>query len=170
MSRVFPAFLLALMVCLTSAAHAERIKDVAALGGVRSNQLIGYGLVAGLNKTGDKTKFTGQTLINMVTQLGLRLPQGIDPKSKNIAAVSVSAELPPFAKPGQTIDVTVSSLGDATSLKGGTLLLSELKGADGQVYAVAQGNLVVGGLSAEGQDGLRAFLKRRPPGWATRRS
>lgn len=171
MSRVFPAFFIALMACFTSAAHAERIKDVAALSGVRSNQLIGFGLVAGLNKTGDKTKFTGQTLTNMLTQLGARWPQGTDPKSKNIAAVSVSAELPPFSKMGQTIDVTVSSLGDATSLRGGTLLLTELKGADGQVYAVAQGNLVVGGLSAEGQDGSKITVNNpsvgRVPNGAT---
>ncbi len=132
---------------------AERIKDLASMAGVRSNQLVGYGLVAGLPKSGDKTKFTGQTLANMLTRLGLRLPPGIDPKAKNIAAVALSAELPPFAKPGQTIDVTVSAIGDAKSLRGGTLLLSPLKGVDGKVYAMAQGNLVVGGLSASGADG-----------------
>lgn len=171
MSRVFPAFLLALMVCSTFAAHAERIKDVASVGGVRNNQLVGYGLVVGLNKSGDKTKFTGQTLVNMLTQLGVRLPPGIDPKSKNIAAVSVSADLPPFAKAGQTIDVTVSSLGDATSLRGGTLLMTALKGANGQIYAIAQGNLVVGGLSAEGQDGSKITVNNpsvgRVPNGAT---
>ncbi len=133
--------------------QAERIKDLASIAGVRSNQLVGYGLVVGLPKSGDKTKFTGQSLANMLTRLGMRLPPGIDPKQKNIAAVALSAELPPFAKPGQTIDVTVSSIGDAKSLRGGTLLLSPLKGADGQVYAMAQGNLVVGGLSASGADG-----------------
>ncbi|WP_198246047.1 flagellar basal body P-ring protein FlgI [methane-oxidizing endosymbiont of Gigantopelta aegis] len=132
---------------------AERIKDLASMAGVRSNQLVGYGLVVGLPKSGDKTEFTGQTLANMLTRLGLRLPPGIDPKAKNIAAVALSAELPPFAKPGQTIDVTVSSIGDAKSLRGGTLLLSPLKGVDGKVYAMAQGNLVVGGLSASGADG-----------------
>jgi len=132
---------------------AERIKDIATLQGMRSNQLIGYGLVVGLNSSGDKTKFTGQTLVNMLTRLGVRLPPDLDPKAKNIAAVSVVADLPPFAKPGQKIDVTVSSIGDSKSLRGGVLLLSPLKGADGQVYAMAQGNLVVSGVSASGQSG-----------------
>ena len=133
--------------------QAERIKDIASIAGVRSNQLVGYGLVVGLDKSGDKTKFTGQSLRSMLGRLGLTLPPGIDPKAKNIAAVSIQAELPPFAKPGQQIDVTVSSLGDAKSLRGGTLLMSPLKGADGQVYAIAQGSLVVSGLSASGRDG-----------------
>lgn len=133
--------------------YAERIKDIATIEGVRPNQLVGYGLVVGLVQSGDKTKFTGQSLRSMLGRLGLTLPPGIDPKAKNIAAVSVQAELPAFAKPGQQIDVTVSSLGDAKSLRGGTLLMSPLRGADGQVYAVAQGSLVVSGLSASGQDG-----------------
>ncbi|MCF7971128.1 MAG: flagellar basal body P-ring protein FlgI [Methylococcaceae bacterium] len=137
----------------TSNVSAERIKDLADIAGVRSNQLVGYGLVVGLNKTGDKTTFTGQSLRAMLSRLGINFPAGIDPKSKNIAAVAVSADLPAFVKPGQTIDVTVSSIGDAKSLRGGTLLMAPLKGADGQVYAVAQGNLVVGGLSASGEDG-----------------
>lgn len=137
----------------SGAVHAERIKDIASIEGVRSNQLVGYGLVVGLDKSGDKTAFTGQSLRSMLTRLGITLPPGLDPKSKNIAAVSVQAELPPFSKPGQMIDVTVSSLGDAKSLRGGTLLMSPLKGADGQVYAMAQGSLVVSGLSASGQDG-----------------
>ncbi len=136
-----------------SAVYAERIKDIASIEGVRTNQLVGYGLVVGLVQSGDKTKFTGQSLRSMVGRLGLTLPPGIDPKAKNIAAVSIQAELPAFAKPGQQIDVTVSSLGDAKSLRGGTLLMSPLRGADGQVYAVAQGSLVVSGLSASGQDG-----------------
>jgi len=151
MKRPYIVFLM-LLLC-SEWVLAERIKDLASMAGVRSNQLVGYGLVVGLPKSGDKTKFTGQTLANMLTRLGLRLPPGIDPKAKNIAAVALSAELPPFAKPGQTIDVTVSSIGDAKSLRGGTLLLSPLKGADGKVYAMAQGNLVVGGLSASGADG-----------------
>lgn len=142
-----------LALSCTAPAWAERIKDIAAIEGVRVNQLIGYGLVVGLDKSGDKTRFTGQSMRSMLARLGLTLPPGIDPKAKNIAAVAVSAELPPFAKPGQQIDVTVSSIGDAKSLRGGTLLLSPLKGADGQVYAMAQGNLVVGGLSASGRDG-----------------
>ncbi|HHA19693.1 MAG TPA: flagellar biosynthesis protein FlgI, partial [Methylophaga sp.] len=133
--------------------YAERIKDLASIAGVRTNQLVGYGVVVGLNQTGDKTKFTGQSLRNMLARLGLTLPPGVDPKSKSIAAVTLHAELPAFAKSGQKIDVTVSSIGDAKSLRGGALLMSPLKGADGNVYAVAQGNLVVGGLSAEGRDG-----------------
>jgi len=137
----------------SSSAFAERIKDLSDIDGVRSNQLVGYGLVVGLNKTGDKTSFTGQSLRAMLARLGINFPAGIDPRSKNIAAVAVHADLPAFVKPGQTIDVTVSSIGDAKSLRGGTLLMAPLKGADGQVYAVAQGNLVVGGLSASGQDG-----------------
>ena len=138
---------------LSAPLQAERIKDIASIAGVRSNQLVGYGLVVGLDKSGDKTRYTGQSLRSMLGRLGLTLPPGLDPKAKNIAAVAISAELPPFAKPGQQIDVTVSSIGDAKSLRGGTLLLSPLKGADGQVYAIAQGNLMVGGLSASGQDG-----------------
>jgi len=143
------------LALLHSQAMAERIKDIASIAGARSNQLIGYGLVTGLNRTGDLTRFTSQTLRNMMLQLGITVPPGIDLRSRNIAAVSVTAELPPFAKPGQTIDVNVSSLGDAKSLRGGSLLMTPLKGADGQVYAVAQGNLVVGGLSAQGLDGSK---------------
>lgn len=147
-----------LLVLLTlslscGAASAERIKDIASIQGVRTNQLVGYGLVVGLTKTGDKTRFTGQSLTSMLTRFGITLPPGLDPKSKNIAAVAIYADLPPFAKPGQQIDVTVSSIGDAASLRGGSLLMTPLRGADGEVYAVAQGNLVVGGLSASGQDG-----------------
>lgn len=158
MNRYSPiAALWALCVglCLAPPTQAERIKDVASIAGVRNNQLLGYGLVVGLPKTGDKTKFTGQSLRNMMLQLGIAIPAGTDPKAKNVAAVSVHAELPAFAKPGQPIDVTVSSIGDATSLRGGTLLMTPLKGADGQIYAIAQGNLVVGGLSAGGQDGSK---------------
>jgi flagellar P-ring protein precursor FlgI len=138
---------------LSNTLQAERIKDIASIQGVRNNQLVGYGLVVGLDKSGDKNRFTGQTLASMLGRFGLTLPAGVDPKSKNIAAVAIQADLPPFSKPGQTIDVTVSSIGDAKSLRGGTLLMSPLKGADGQVYAVAQGSLVVNGLSASGQDG-----------------
>ncbi len=134
---------------------AERIKDLASIAGVRNNQLVGYGLVVGLDKTGDKTKFTGKSLRSMLARLGVNLPPGVDPKSKNIAAVALHADLPAFAKPGQKIDVTASSIGDANSLRGGTLIMSPLKGADGQIYAVAQGNLVVGGLSASGLDGSK---------------
>ncbi len=144
-------FLLALFC--SGSVCAERIKDIASIEGVRINQLVGYGLVVGLDKSGDKNKFTGQTLRSMLGRFGVTLPPGVDPKAKNIAAVAIQADLPAFAKQGQTIDVTVSSIGDAKSLRGGTLLMTPLKGADGQVYAVAQGSLVVNGLSASGQDG-----------------
>ncbi len=143
------------MLTLCQIASAERIKDLASIAGVRSNQLVGYGLVVGLDGTGDKTKFTGRSLRNMLRELGVSLPPGIDPKSKNVAAVTVHTDLPPFIKPGQTIDVTVSSLGDSKSLRGGSLIMTPLKGADGQIYAMAQGNLVVGGFGAEASDGSR---------------
>lgn len=134
---------------------AERIKDLASIAGVRTNQLIGYGLVVGLDGTGDSSSqpFTVQSLKNMLAQLGVVVPPGVKPQLKNAAAVMISAELPPFVKPGQTIDITVSSVGNSKSLRGGTLLMSPLKGADGQVYAIAQGSLVVSGVGAEGSDG-----------------
>ena len=136
-------------------AQADRLKDISSVAGVRTNQLIGYGLVVGLDGTGDKTPFTKQTFRNMMAQFGVIIPANIDPKSKNVAAVTVHAVLPSFAKPGQTIDVTVSSLGDAKSLRGGSLLMTPLKGLDNQVYAISQGNLVVGGFGADGADGSR---------------
>jgi flagellar P-ring protein precursor FlgI len=142
-----------LVSTIPALAQAERIKDITSISGVRSNQLIGYGLVVGLDGTGDKAPFTTQTFRNMMNEFGITLPQGTDPKLKNVAAVSVTAELPPFSKPGQRVDVTVSSLGNAKSLRGGALLFTPLKGADGGIYAVAQGNLVVGGFGAEGNDG-----------------
>jgi len=146
-------FLLVIFLIYSGSACAERIKDIASIEGVRSNQLVGYGLVVGLGTSGDKTTFTGQSLRSMLTRLGITLPPGVDPKAKNIAAVAIQADLPAFAKSGQAIDVTVSSIGDAKSLRGGSLLMSPLKGADGQVYAIAQGSLIVSGLSAAGQDG-----------------
>lgn len=152
-------FILAFLLLMVSGlAQAERIKDLASIAGVRSNQLIGYGLVVGLDGTGDKTKFTGQSLRNMLVEMGINIPPGTDPKSKNVAAVSVHADLPPFVKPGQTIDITVSSLGDAKSLRGGSLLMTPLKGADGNIYAMAQGNLVVGGFGADAGDGSRVTV------------
>ncbi len=132
-------------------AGGQRIKDIADIQGVRANQLVGYGLVVGLDGTGDQTTstpFTIQSLISMLGQLGVQLPPGTNLQLKNVAAVMVTAQLPPFAKPGQQIDVTVSSLGNAKSLRGGTLLMTPLKGADGQVYALAQGNLLVAGAGA----------------------
>ncbi|ADC61621.1 flagellar basal body P-ring protein FlgI [Allochromatium vinosum] len=141
-----------------NAGGAERIKDLATIAGVRDNQLIGYGLVVGLDGTGDQTTqapFSTQSLKNMLSQLGVTIPEGVNPQTKNMAAVMITADLPPFAKPGQRMDITVSSLGNAKSLRGGTLLMTPLKGADGQVYAIAQGNLTVGGFGAGGADGSR---------------
>ncbi|PHS27239.1 MAG: flagellar biosynthesis protein FlgI [Methylophaga sp.] len=143
---------------ISTVVQAERIKDLASIAGVRSNQLVGYGLVVGLNGTGDKTSFTGQSLRTMLRELGITLPPGTDPKSKNVAAVAVHTDLPAFMKPGQTIDVTISSLGDAKSLRGGSLIMTPLKGIDGQIYAIAQGNLVVGGFGAEAGDGSRVTV------------
>jgi flagellar P-ring protein precursor FlgI len=153
------ALLLSLLLAAASVcapAHGERIKDIAGVAGVRSNQLVGYGLVVGLDGSGDQViqaPFTVQSLRNFLTQMGLNLPTGVNPQLTNIAAVSVHAELPPFAKPGQTLDVTVSSVGNAKSLRGGSLLMTELRGPDGEVYALAQGSLLVSGFGAEGADG-----------------
>ncbi len=133
------------------AAHAERLKDLASIQGVRGNQLIGYGLVVGLDGSGDQvrqTPFTQQSLTNMLSQLGITVPAGSNMQLKNVAAVMVTTTLPAFARPGQTLDVVVSSMGNAKSLRGGTLLMTPLKGADSQVYAIAQGNILVGGAGA----------------------
>ena len=145
-----------IMIFLSSNVTAERIKDISSFAGVRSNQLLGYGLVVGLDGTGDQTSqtpFTIQSLKSFLKQYGVTIPPDINPQLKNVAAVTVHAELSPFAKPGQNIDITVSSLGNAKSLRGGSLLLTPLRGIDGQVYAIAQGNLVVGGLGVQGSDG-----------------
>lgn len=145
----------ALMALCVAPVMADRLKDLAKVKGVRNNQLIGYGLVVGLDGTGDKAPFTNQTFRNMMNQFGITLPDGVNPNLANVAAVTVSATLPAFAKAGQELDITVSSIGNADSLRGGTLLMTPLKGADGQVYAMAQGSLVVGGFGAQGQDGSR---------------
>lgn len=161
----------AVSLLLSTGAIAERLKDISTVAGVRSNQLVGYGLVVGLDGTGDKTTFTSATFRNMLNNFGVAIPPNIDPASKNIAAVAIHTDLPPFAKPGQVIDVTVSTLGDAKSLRGGSLIMSPLKGADGQVYALAQGNLVVSGFGVKGADGSRLSLNvpsvGRIPGGAT---
>ncbi|WP_422625456.1 flagellar basal body P-ring protein FlgI [Rhodoferax sp.] len=150
---VASGFRLCLLVAafITLPASAERLKDLASIQGVRDNPLIGYGLMVGLDGSGDQTMqtpFTTQSLNNMLGQLGVAVPPGTNMQLKNVAAVMVTATLPPFVRPGQTIDVTVSSMGNAKSLRGGTLLMTPLKGADGQVYALAQGNMVVGGAGA----------------------
>ena len=170
--------ILALMAALTAAlvlsatpVRAERVKDLASVSGVRTNQLVGYGLVVGLDGTGDQTSqapFTIQSIKNMLAQFGVTVPPDSNPQLKNVAAVTVHAELPPFSKPGQTIDVSVSSIG---SLRGGTLLLAPLRGADGEVYAMAQGSLIVSGFGVSGRDGSRIAVNvpsgGRIPGGAT---
>ncbi len=145
----------------SDAASAGRIKDLASVAGVRPNQLVGYGLVVGLDGSGDGSSaapFTAQTLRNMLRQFDITVPPNVTIRPKNVAAVSIHAELPAFAKPGQRIDITVSSLGDAKSLRGGSLLMAPLRGPDGKVYALAQGELVVGGLGVEGTDGSRITI------------
>jgi len=144
-------FLALAALSLSAPVLAERIKDIASIGGVRSNQLVGYGLVVGLDGSGDKqssSPFTVLSMSNMLSQLGVQVPPGVRIDPKNVAAVMITSSLPAFARRGQAIDVTVSSMGDAKSLRGGTLLLSPLKGADGQIYAMAQGNVVIGGAGA----------------------
>ncbi len=148
-------FVLALAL-LSGSALAERIKDLTHIAGVRDNQLVGYGLVVGLDGSGDQTSqtpFTIQSLNNMLQQFGITVPPGTNPQLKNVAAVAVHATLPAFAKVGQTIDITVSSIGNAKSLRGGSLLMTPLKGADGRIYAIGQGDLLVSGLNAAGSDG-----------------
>jgi flagellar P-ring protein FlgI len=143
--------LLAALLFAAGTAQAVRLKEVAAVQGVRTNALTGYGLIVGLDGTGDQTTqapFTGQSLQAMLQQFGVILPQGVTMQPRNIAAVMVTAQLPPFAQPGQTLDINVSSIGNAKSLRGGTLIATPLRGADGQVYAMAQGNLIVGGAGA----------------------
>lgn len=173
----FLAMAIALELALlfaTLPVQAERVKDLADVSGVRSNPLVGYGLVVGLDGTGDQTSqapFTVQSLKSLLNQLGVTIPPGVNPQLKNVAAVAIHAEIPAYAKPGQSIDVTVSSLANSGSLRGGALLMAPLKGADGQVYAIAQGNVVVGGLGVSGKDGSRVSVNvpssGRIPGGAT---
>ncbi|HEX7817103.1 flagellar basal body P-ring protein FlgI [Dyella sp.] len=146
----------AVSLLIAANAHADKVRDLAQVAGVRSNQLIGYGLVVGLDGSGDQTTqapFTTQSLENMLQQFGVTVPANARPQLKNAAAVTITADLPPFAKPGQVIDVTVASIGNAKSIRGGELLMAPLRGADGNTYAIAQGSVVVGGISAQGKSG-----------------
>ena len=154
--RVLIASALLFLGVAAGSARAERVEDLATVAGVRSNQLVGYGLVVGLDGTGDQTSqtpFTIQSIENMLAKFGVTVPANTNPMLKNVAAVTVHASLPPFAKPGQTIDITVSSIGNASSLRGGSLIMTPLSGADGQVYAMAQGSVLVSGFGVEGKDG-----------------
>ncbi len=145
-----------LLLLLSMVAEAERIKDITSVAGVRSNPLIGYGLVVGLNGSGGKSLIAERSLKSLLSKFGIQVPDGV--KTDNIAPVMVHAELPPFAKLGQQIDVTVSALGKTSSLVGGSLLMTQLRGADQVVYAVAQGSLVVSGFGVAGQDGSRVSV------------
>ncbi|BAI97938.1 flagellar P-ring protein [Sphingobium sp. TA15] len=169
---LLPLMALALPVVLGAPAHAERIKDLGTFQGVRPNQLTGYGIVVGLAGTGDDSlDYATQGMKGVVSRFGLTLPQGINPALKNAAAVLVTADLPAFAKPGQRLDVTVSALGKAKSLRGGTLIMTPLRGADNEIYGMAQGNLAVGGLGVSGADGSQVSVNipsaGRIPGGAT---
>ena len=153
---------------LSSTCQAARLFDLVDIEGIRDNQLIGYGLIVGLQGTGDQTRqtrFTSQSIINMLRQFGVQMPDNVEPRLKNVAAVSVSASLPTYARPGQKLDVTVLSLGDAKSLRGGSLLATPLKGIDGHVYAMAQGTLYVGGVSAEGASGSKVSVNVSTAGY-----
>ena len=164
------AFFAALILAVP--AHAERIKDLGTFQGLRANQLTGYGLVVGLAGTGDDSlDYATQGMKGVASRFGLQLPPGVNPALKNAAAVMITAELPAFAKPGQRLDITVSALGKAKSLRGGTLLMAPLRGADGEIYAMAQGNLAVGGLGIDAADGSKVSVNvpsaGRIPGGAT---
>jgi flagellar P-ring protein precursor FlgI len=155
------AALAALALLAPALAQAERVKDLAGVGGVRTNQLVGYGLVVGLDGTGDQTSqtpFTVQSILNMLAKYGVTIPPNVKPQLKNVAAVTVTATLAPFAKAGQTIDVNVASIGNASSLRGGALLMTPLRGADGEVYAMAQGSVMVSGFGISGKDGSRVSV------------
>ncbi|ALO46651.1 flagellar basal body P-ring protein FlgI [Pseudohongiella spirulinae] len=173
-SSVLSLLLIAQLWLGSSPAQADRLKDIANLQGVQSNQLVGVGLVTGLDGTGDQTTqapFTAESFRAYLDQFGIPMPAGQTFQLRNVAVVSVQAELPAFTKPGQTIDVTVSSLANASSLRGGSLERTFLMGVDGEVYAMAQGNLIVGGLGVEGADGSRISINvpsvGRIPGGAT---
>src|SRR5688500_12875639 len=173
MFRIVLLLVLGALVALSLSARAERVKDLANLAGARTNQLIGYGLVVGLDGTGDQTTqtpFTTQSIYSMLSQLGVNLPPGVNLQLKNVAAVMVTAQLQPYVQPGQPLDITVSSLGNAKSLRGGTLLMTPLKGANGQIYAMAQGNVAVAGAGASGggsKTQVNQLNAGRIPGGAT---
>lgn len=172
-SKWMVAGLLAGALLLGGAARAQPVGSMVNVEGMRENALVGYGIVVGLAGTGDgsQAKYTAQSLANMLKQFGTRLPENVNLRSRNAAAVMVSATFPPGYRRGQTIDVTVSSVGDAKSLRGGTLLMTPLRAADGEVYALAQGNLVIPGLSAQGRSGASVTVNTpttgRVPGGAT---
>lgn len=152
--KIILAFIAALVALVPADAHAERIRDVGQFEGLRANQLTGYGVVVGLQGTGDDNlAYVTEAMRGVSGRLGLQLPPGVNPNLRNAAAVIITAELPAFAKPGQRIDITVSTMGQARSLRGGALVLAPLYGADGQIYAMAQGNVAVGGLGVSGRDG-----------------
>jgi flagellar P-ring protein precursor FlgI len=170
LSRILIAFTAMLM--LATPAHASRIKDLGAFQSVRPNQLTGYGIVVGLAGTGDDNlEYATQGMTGVASRFGLTLPPGVNPALKNAAAVMITAELPAFARPGQRLDITVSAMGRARSLRGGTLIMSPLRGADNAIYAMAQGNLAVGGLGVSAQDGSQVSVNvpssGRIPGGAT---
>ena len=165
-------FLAALMVLVAAPASAERVKDLGSFQGLRANQLTGYGIIVGLAGTGDDNlEYATQGMNGVASRFGLTLPPGVNPALKNAAAVMITAELPAFARPGQRLDITVSAMGRARSLRGGTLIMSPLRGADNQIYAMAQGNLAVGGLGVSAQDGSQVSVNvpssGRIPGGAT---
>ncbi len=154
--RALAPLLMLLAALAPTSAHAERVRDLGQFSGQRSNQLIGYGVVVGLNGTGDDAlDYATLAMRGIAGRLGVTLPPGTNPALKNTAAVMLTADLPPFARPGQRIDITVSALGRARSLRGGTLIMAPLQGADGAIYAMAQGNVAVGGLGVDAADGSR---------------
>ena len=170
--RFFAALSLCTILLSAVPVHADRIKDIGGFQGLRTNQLTGYGVVVGLAGTGDDSlEYSTAGVKGAVSRFGLTLPPGVNPSLKNSAAVLVTAEIPPFAKPGQRLDITVSAIGKAKSLRGGTLIMMPLRGADGQIYAMAQGNLAIGGLGIEAADGSRTLVNipsaGRIPGGAT---